>query len=179
MDFNLIVSTYRHREEDAQKELHDILDLFGDPKPESDITPLVGILIGRTTLEPFQVVNRVKELVQKEPWRLRYLLRIIPIECTLTEGGLDLIKNAGKRLSSKMQKHETFRITVERRNTLLCSSDIIRNVGSEIDNKVDLENPDWVVLVEIIGKIVGISVLRPNEIFSSLVEKRQRGTVTW
>ena len=179
MDFNLIASTYRHREEDAQKELHDILNLFGDPKPESDITPLVGILIGRSVLEPLQVVNRVKELVHDEPWRVRYLLRIIPIECSFPEEGLDSIKNAAKRLASKMQKFETFRITVERRNTLLCSSDIIRHVGSEIDNKVDLENPDWVVLVEIIGKMVGISVLGPNEIFSSLVEKRQVGTVTW
>lgn len=179
MDFNLIASTYRHREEEAQKELHDILNLFGDTKPESAITPLVGILIGRSALEPFQVVNKAKELVHDEPWRVRYLLRIIPIECTLPEGGLDSIKNAAKRLSSKMQKFETFRITVERRNTLLCSSDIISHVGSEIDNKVDLENPDWVVLVEVIGKIVGISVLRPNEIFSSLVEKRQGSTVTW
>jgi tRNA acetyltransferase TAN1 len=179
MDFNLIVSTYRYREEEAQKELHNILNLFGDPKPESDMTPLVGLLIGRSALEPFQVVNRVKELVRDEPWSVRYLLRIIPIECTFIEEGLDPIKNAAKRLASKMQNLETFRITVERRNTLLCSSDIIGNVASEIYNKVDLENPDWVVLVEIIGKMVGISVLRPNEIFSSLTEKRQAGTVTW
>jgi tRNA acetyltransferase TAN1 len=77
-----------------------------------------------------------------------------------------------------MQKFETFRITVERRNTSLRSSEIIATVGSEIDNRVDLENPDWIVLVEIIGKLVGISVLRPNEIFSSLIEKRLGGTVT-
>jgi hypothetical protein len=32
--------------------------------------------------------------------------------------------------------------------------------------------------VEIIGKLVGISVLRPKEIFSSLIEKRQGGAVT-
>lgn len=179
MDFNLLASTYRHREEEAQKELHEILNLFGDPKPELAITQLVGILIGRSALEPFQVVNKAKELVHDEPWRVRYLLRIIPIECTLREKGLDSIRNAAKRLASKMQKFETFRITVERRNSLLCSSDIIRHVGSEIENKVDLENPNWVVLVEVIGKIVGISVLRPNEIFSSLIEKRQGGTVTW
>jgi tRNA acetyltransferase TAN1 len=77
-----------------------------------------------------------------------------------------------------MQEFETFRITVERRNTSLRSSEIIATVGSEIDNRVDLENPDWIVLVEIIAKLVGISVLRPNEIFSSLIEKRQGGTVT-
>ncbi|MFZ0513979.1 MAG: THUMP domain-containing protein [Candidatus Nitrosopolaris sp.] len=180
MDFNLIVSTYRHREEDAQNELLGILELFGDPNPGSYITELVGILVGRTVLEPFEVVKRIKELVHNEPWRVRYILRLLPIEFAIPEGGLDSITNAAKRLASKIQKLETFRITVERRNTLLCSSEIIANVASEIDNKVDLENPDWVVLVEIIGKLVGISVLRPYEIFSSVIEKREGGDdVTW
>jgi tRNA acetyltransferase TAN1 len=178
MDFNLIVSTYRHREDDAQNELHDILEIFGDPKPGSDITDLVGILIGHTELEPFEVVKRIKELVRDEPWRVRYILRLITIEFAFSEDGLDSIKSAAKRLASKMQKFETFRITVEKRNTSLRSSEIIATVGSEIDNRVDLENPNWIVLVEIFGKLVGISVLRPNEIFSSLIEKRQGGTVT-
>jgi tRNA acetyltransferase TAN1 len=178
MDFNLIVSTYRHREEDAQNELYGILELFGDPKPGSEITDLVGILIGRTALEPIEVVKRIKELVHDEPWSVRYILRLIPIEFAFTKCGLDSIKNTAKRLTAKMQKFETFRITVERRNTSLHTSEIIATVGSEIDNRVDLENPDWIILVEIIGKLVGISILRPNQIFSSLIEKRRGGTFT-
>jgi tRNA(Ser,Leu) C12 N-acetylase TAN1 len=33
--------------------------------------------------------------------------------------------------------------------------------------------PDWIILVEIVGRLTGISVLRANQIFSSVVEKRQ------
>lgn len=175
MDFNLIVSTYRHREEDAQNELHGILKLFGDSRPESEITELVGILVARTLLEPSEVVNKIKELVHDEPWRVRYILRLLPIEFTITENGLDSITNAAKKLASKIKKLETFRITVEKRNSLLSSSEIIVGIASEIDSKVDLENPDWVVLVEIIGKLVGMSVLRPREVFSSVIEKRHEG----
>ena len=173
MDFNLIASTYRHREEDAQNELHEILELFGDPKPGSDITELVGLLVGHTALEPIEVVKRIKKLVRNEPWRIRYILRLLPIEFAFTEEGLDSITTAVRKLTSKMKKLDTFRITVERRNTLLSSSEIITKVASIIENKVDLENPDWIVLVEIIGKLVGISVIRPNEIFSSVIEKRR------
>jgi tRNA acetyltransferase TAN1 len=179
MDFNLLVSTYRHREEDAQKELHDILILFGDPKPTSEITELVGILVGHTVLEPFEVVKRIKQLVHNEPWRVRYILRLLPIEFAITKDGLDSIINAAKKLASKIRKLETFRITVKRRNTLLCSSEIIANVAAEIDNKVDLENPDWIIRVEIIGKLVGVSVLRPYQIFSSVIEKRHVCDVDW
>jgi tRNA acetyltransferase TAN1 len=178
MDFNLIASTYRHREEDAQDELHGIIELFGDPKPESDITELVGILVGRTALEPIEVVERIKKLVRNEPWRVRYILRLLPIEFSFTEDGLDSITTVVRRLTSKMKKLETFRITVERRNTLLRSSEIIAKVASIIENKVDLENPDWIVLVEIIGKLVGISVIRPDQIFSSVIEKRRDDELT-
>jgi tRNA acetyltransferase TAN1 len=178
MDFNLIASTYRHYEEDAQDELHGILELFGDPKSGSCITELVGILVGRTVLEPIEVVKRIKKLVRNEPWRVRYILRLLPIEFAFTEEGLDSITNAVRKLTSKMKKLETFRITVERRNTLLRSSEIIAKVASIIENKVDLENPDWIVLVEIIGKLVGISVIRPNEIFSSVIEKRRDDHLT-
>jgi tRNA acetyltransferase TAN1 len=179
MDFNLIASTYRHREEDAQKELHGILELFGDPKPASNITDLVGVLVGRTVLEPIEVVRRIKKLVRNEPWRVRYILRLLPIESAFTEEGLDSITTAVTRLTSKMKKLETFRITVERRNTLLRSSEIIANVASIIENKVDLENPDWIVLVELIGKLAGISVIRPDEMFSSVIEKRHDDDLTW
>jgi tRNA acetyltransferase TAN1 len=179
MDFNLIASTYRHREEDAQNELHAILELFGDPKPASEFTELVGILVVRTALEPLEVVKRIRKLVRNEPWRVRYILRLLPIEFAFTEEGLDSIVTAVRRLTSKIKKLETFRITVERRNTLLRSSEIIVKVASIIENKVDLENPDWIVLVEIIGKLVGISVIRPDEVFSSVIEKRHDGDLTW
>jgi len=179
MDFNLIASTYRHREEDAQNELHEILELFGDPNPELDITELVGILVGRTALEPFEVVKRIKKLVRNEPWRVRYILRLLPIEFAFTEDGFESITAAVMRLTSKMKKLETFRITVERRNTLLHSADIIAKVASIIENKVDLEKPDWIVLVEIIGKLAGISVIRPDQIFSSVIEKRHDDDLTW
>ena len=55
---------------------------------------------------------------------------------------------------------------------MLGSSEVIAAIAKEIDNKVDLENPNWVVLVEIVGRWTGISVLKPNQIFSSVVEKR-------
>ena len=108
MDFNLIASTYRHREEDAQNELHGILELFGDPKPGSDITELVGILVGRTALEPIEVVKRIKELVRNEPWRVRYILRLLPIEFAITEGGLDSIANAAQETHFKDKKARNF-----------------------------------------------------------------------
>lgn len=176
MDYNLIVSTYRYRETEAQNELHEILIFFGDLEPESEITEISGILVARTTLNTLNVVRRIRNLVHDEPWRLRYILRIIPVEAANIEPNLDTIRTTAATLCSKMQERETFRITVERRCTSLRSSDIISAIAQKIHNKVDLEDPVWTILVEIIGRRIGISVLRRHEIFSSVVEKRRSFT---
>lgn len=171
MAFNLIVSTFRHREEDAQDELLNILEMLGDHESKSQSTNISGIVLGYTRLDPFQIVNKFRELVKNEPWQIHYVLRLLPIE-SVASTELERIKNTAKKLALKIQNDETFRITVEARHTLLGSSAIIAAIAKEIDNKVDLVNPDWVILVEIVGGWAGISVLKPNQIFSSVVEKR-------
>lgn len=169
--FNLIVSTARFREEEAQDEILDLLDVFGDPEAESEITEIKGLLLAQTELDPFAVVDRLKELVASEPWQVRYVLRVLPIEAVVpTE--LDTIRKAAKQLAGKIGK-DTFRITVEKRHSPVESIEVIRAVAGEIESKVDLENPDWVILIQILGGQTGISVIRPDQMFSSVVEKRR------
>jgi tRNA acetyltransferase TAN1 len=172
-NFNLIVSTSRFREEEAQDEILDILEMFDDPQSECEITQIKGLLIAETTLDPFWVIEKLKELVASEPWQVRYILRVLPIEVVVPTD-LDTIKEAVKELAPKMHADDTFRITVEKRHSSFTSMEVISAVAGEIQNKVDLEDPDWVVLVEIIASKTGISIIQPHEIFSSVIEKRDR-----
>ena len=169
--FNLIVSTSRFREEEAQDEILNLLDMFGDPDAESELTEIKGLLLAQTALGPFEVIEKLKELVVSEPWEVRYILRVLPVELVVPTD-LDAIKQTTKELASKMGE-DSFRITVEKRHSTLESIDVIKAIASEIESKVDLENPGWIVLVEIIGGQTGLSVLRPDQMFSSVVEKRK------
>ena len=171
MNFNLIASTFKYGEEDAQEELLDLLEILGDNQPESQITDINGIVVAYTNLDLFQVINSLRHLVKNEPWQVHYVLRLIPIE-SVVHTKLEDIGNAAKNLTLKMHSQDTFRITVERRHTFISSGDIIATVARQINNKVDLRNPDWIVLIEIIGALTGISILKPNQIFSSVIEKR-------
>ena len=172
-NFNLIVSTSRFREEEAQDEILDILEMFDDPQSECEITPVKGLLIAQTILDPFWVIKKLKELVASEPWQVRYILRVLPVEIVVpTE--LDAIKEAAKELAPKMYADDTFRITVEKRHSSFTSMEVISAVAGEVKNKVDLEGPKWVVLVQIVASKTGISIIRPHEIFSSVIEKRDR-----
>ena len=171
INFNLIGSTFKYGEEDAEEELLDLLELFGDYQPESQITDINGVVVAYTNLEAFQIIDSVRQLVKNEPWRVRYVLRLIPIESVVDTKLEDMAKTV-RNLTPKMHIQDTFRITVERRHTLMRPEDIIVTLASQIDNKVDLKNPNWIVLVEIIGALTGISILKPDQIFRSVVEKR-------
>lgn len=64
MNFNLIASTFKHREEDAQDELLETLEMLGDCESESQATDISGIVLGYTKLDPFQIVKALRELVK-------------------------------------------------------------------------------------------------------------------
>lgn len=169
-EFNLVFSTSRFREEEAQDEILDLLDIFGDQEAEAEITEVKGLLLAQTALDPFAVVDKLKELVASEPWQVRYILRVLPIEAVVpTE--LEAIMQAAKELAAKIGK-DSFRITVEKRHSPLESIEVIKAIAGEIESKVDLQNPGWIVLVEVVGNQTGVSVIRPDQVFSSVVEKR-------
>ena len=170
-EFNLIVSTFRFREEDAEDEILELLDKFGDPTSESETIGIKGMILVQTSLDPLTVIDKLKELVESEPWQVRYVLRVLPIQVVVPTG-LDTISYAASKLITKIGK-DTFRVTVEKRHNSLGSMQIIRAIADRIDNKVELKNPDWVILVQVLGGLTGVSVLRPNQIFSSVVEKRK------
>ena len=175
--FNIIASTFKYGEEDAHEELLDLLELLGDHQPDAEITNINGIVIAYTNLGLFQVIDSLRQLVKDEPWRIRYILRLIPIEL-MVRTKLEDIAIAVKSLTPKMHPQDTFRITVEKRHTVLSPADIIATLASKIDNRVKLKNPDWIVLVEIIGAFAGVSILRPDQIFRSAIEKRNSSNRT-
>lgn len=171
-DFNLIVSTYRFREEEAQDEILDLLEQFGDSDSECEITDIKGILLAKTTMGPTDVVAKLKDLTSSDPWQIRYILRVLPIQAVVATD-LRSISNASAELASRIGSADKFRVTVEKRHSPIPSGEIISAVAEKIQSKVDLENPDLVVLVQVLGALTGISVITPGQIFSSIKEKRQ------
>ena len=165
------MSTYRFREEHAQDEILELLDKFGDQAAESEIIEIKGIILVQTSLDPIAVIDNLKELVASEAWQIRYVLRVLPVQVVVPTR-LDTIIEAARDLIKKMG-NDTFRITVEKRHNSLGSMQIVKAIADQISNKVDLENPCWVILVQVLGGLTGVSVLRPGQIFSSVVEKRK------
>ena len=168
---NLIVTCPRNLEPEAESEIKKILNELDDQEPEISQTDMRGILMVNTILEPLKIIDWVKNKINDEPWFFRYCLRIIPVQKT-TDTDIDKIKQNVMNLKSIIQENDSYRITVEKRNSNVPSSQIINEIAKTIPNKVSLDEPDWVILVEIFGEKTCISILKNDSIFS--LEKSKR-----
>jgi len=170
--FNLIVTTFRHMEREAGSEIYSLLIEMGDTQPVINLTKVSGLLTAKTTLKPLEVIQRVRKMIQDEPWSVRYIQRLIPVDAVV-DTNINDIKEEVARLASRIGEGQTFRITVEKRHSNIASSDIIKNVANIIDRKVSLDVQDWVVLIEIVDQDTAVCVIRPDAIFSAVKIKRE------
>ena len=168
---NLIITCARHLEEEAEDEIIDILDELGDTDVKTSISNMSGILTAETALDPIEVVKKMKEMLLDEPWSIRYCLRVIPIQ-KFIETNVKGIEEAVSSMSNQIQDTDTYRISIEKRNSDVSSKEIITKIADQIKNKVSLEFPDKIILIEILGNMTGVSILKKSDILS--LEKTKR-----
>ena len=168
---NLIITCARSLESETKNEISKILDELGDQEPEILNVGMRGILMVDTIIEPSKIIDWVRNKIVEEPWLIRYCLRIIPIQ-SITETNIDKIKQNVIKLKDSIQKNDSYRITIEKRNTSLSTNEIITEVAKIFPNKVSLNKPDLIVLIEILGDKTGISILKDSELFSLDKSKR-------
>ena len=168
---NLLVTCARNLETETKNEIGKILDEIGDQESEVLNVGMRGILMVNTNIEPSKIINWVKDKVVEEPWLIRYCLRMIPIQ-SVTETDMSKITKDVIKLKDVIQQNDSYRITIEKRNTDMSSTEIITEIAKIFPNKVSLNQADWIILIEILGNKTGISILKENEIFSLDKAKR-------
>ena len=168
---NLIVTCPRKYEEDAKLEIEKILNDLGDVNPEINILCMPGILILDTQIEYSKISKSIIKKINDEPWSLRYCLRIIPVQI-FSETKIEEIIHSLMKLTEVIKSDQSFRITIEKRNSTISSKELISTIAKNFQNKVSLKNPDWIILIEIIGEKTGVSVIKENEILSIPKMKR-------
>jgi tRNA acetyltransferase TAN1 len=168
---NLIITCARHLEEETEEEIIDILDELGDSNVKISISSMSGILTAETILDPIEIVRKMKEMLLDEPWSIRYCLRVIPIQ-KFIETNVEEIEKTISSMLNQIQDTDTYRISIEKRNSDVSSKEIITKIADKIKNKVSLDFPDKIILIEILGIVTGVSILKKSDILS--LEKTKR-----
>lgn len=169
-DFNLLITTTRGNEADACSEIWYLLGETGDSAAKVDKTGVSGLIAAKTCFPPLETIRKLREIMKERPYEFRYSLRIIPIQ-KVVRTDLGEIERVVTQLSKEIKENETFRITIEKRFTHISSRDIIEVAAANIERKVDLNKPDKIVLIEVVGGLTGISVVKPSDIISTVKEK--------
>ena len=168
---NLIVTCARHLEGETGDELGDILDELGDSDVKISISSMSGIITAQTKLDPIEVVEKMREMLLDEPWSIRYCLRVIPVQ-KVVETNIEEIEKTISSMSDQIEEKESYRILIEKRNSDISSKEIITKIANGIKNKVSLDFPDKIILIEVLGGMTGISILKEEDILS--IEKTKR-----
>ncbi|MFZ9005828.1 MAG: THUMP domain-containing protein [Nitrosopumilaceae archaeon] len=168
---NLIITCARHLEPETSEEITKILEDFGDSEPKVSITNMSGILTAKTQLDPVEVVKKIQEMILDEPWSIRYCLRIIPMQ-KFIDTDIEKIDETVSEMADVIVEGDTYRISIEKRNSQMVSQELIKKIAQKIKNKVSLENPDKIIQIEILGGKTGVSILSKGNILS--LEKTKR-----
>jgi tRNA acetyltransferase TAN1 len=170
-DFNLLATTSRGNEKQMCNELGYLLkEELGDPAPLVAKTGIRGLVAAETSLNPREVIEKFRAILQERPYEFRYALRILPVERVVATD-LDEVRRVALELAAGIGENESFRVTVEKRFTSLHTRDFIEAAATGIDRKVDLANPDKILLIEVVGGLTGVSLIKPSEVLAVVKEK--------
>jgi len=178
-DFKLLATCEVGKEEKAEVELLDAL-LRRDRAAEVVRTGFPGVLLVRTYLIPQEALELVRSM------EMAYVKSIVALEL-IVPAELDAVKEACLRLAREegLGPGVRFAVRCRRRGRALPSShqlEII--VGKAIREatgaEVDLEEPDVVFRIEVVGDLVGVGLERHHYFRSPLpprLPKRAGGRV--
>jgi len=164
-NFNLLVSTPRYNEIEAKAELWFTLLMCGDTYPIISGIPFPGLITALTNLSLKKVIADIKKIMKRNPSFFQFILKIIPINFICETDTKIINYTIQENIKNHIDEEETFRITLKRRHhEKIERTNFIETIAKNIDNKVNLDNPDKIIRIEILGNICGISFLEKNDI---------------
>ncbi|MHA1263895.1 MAG: THUMP domain-containing protein [Candidatus Helarchaeota archaeon] len=166
-NFNLLISCPRFHERDAKAEIKFLFNNIGDESVRTYSTTFPGLITAKTEFNPIDSIRKLRTFISDDSTYLKYVLKIVPIE-KLIDTSLENIVENTKSFGATIQSDETFRITLKNRRSPYSSQEIIVKVAEQISRKVNLSNPDKIIMIQILGDVTGISLLQPQDILSKV-----------
>lgn len=165
-DFNLLVSSSRGGYQAARREIGAILRAMGDEGPVVSRTPVRGLVGVRTGLEPRHVVRELRARQEREVGCPQHTCKWVPVEVWVS-ADVEAMKDMVHRLRDRIGPSETWRLTLHKhRYRLHHQIELVRILAEPVTAKVDLDHPDKILRVDIVGEQAAVSVLAPDEVFS-------------
>jgi len=167
---NLVVTSAKGLEARASAEFKEVALLSGIRKVTIERSAYDGVL--EVDVEnPKSLLGFISEFVRSEPFKVRFVMRVIPVD-KVVDTKIEEIVGAVSELAANIGQSESFRITIEARDSPYSDRQLIDAIADAVDRKVNLNSPDKIVFIQVFGEYTGVSVLDPGEILSITKLKR-------
>jgi len=150
----------------AKAEIWFTLLMCGDKYPIIQGIKYPGLITAATIVDTKEVIRKIKKILENNSNFFQFILKIIPIDY-VCETNLSVIKDFVKKYYHLyINEEDSFKIELKRRKNEIIERDaIIESVAKIITNRVNLDNPDKIIRIELLGNVSGISFLNPDDIF--------------
>ncbi|MBN1786083.1 MAG: RNA-binding protein [Candidatus Methanofastidiosa archaeon] len=133
-------------------------------------TRFPGVILVQVDMDKKEGVRCIEEYETTAIYRVVPLERIV--RTNLEEISKDSLDLARERISAE----DSFAVRCKRRGDPgFSSKDVEKDIGAriceEIGAKVNLDYPQWIVKIEVLGSRTGISVLNPDEIVNKEISE--------
>ena len=163
---DLLVSHRCGRYSRARREILRTLTHLGDDHAAVERTSVEGIALVHTALEARSVVHGCREL-SLEGRALEEAIKWVPVDYWCETDLQAMYRLLEEKVRDQIAPDETWAMQIEKRRwQRYHTREIVVHLAGAIDRKVDLDRPDKLVRVDVVGGRVAVSVLRPGEVFS-------------
>jgi tRNA acetyltransferase TAN1 len=141
---------------------------MGDPYPSVERTPVMGIALVHSSLNNRSIVQQCRTLWQQQDLqRFQFAVKWVPVDYWC-KTDLEAMKRViDTHLKDYVKPNQSWGMVVKKRRFQKHHTiDIVRHLARDVNRRVDLNKPDWIVWVDIIGGDTAITFLKPDEKFS-------------
>ncbi len=163
---NLLITFDPTKEVSARQEIQALLRSVQE-KGEIIETEVHGLFKAKVR-DPRNVVKRLRELCLQDPEKFERTHHWTPVDLW-TSSQLQVMKDTIGRLSEQIKDHESWKLKVDARHYTESTQNLAIPLTEKVQKgNVNLDDPDKVIKVDIIGKEAGISLLDRDEILNVL-----------
>ena len=150
----------------ARSEIAEILKRFGDSEPWINKSRVVGIAIIHTSLDSREVIRKCRELFETDTV-FEFAIKWVPVDFWCKTDLKAVKRIIEEKIRDQIGETETWGMQVDKRGWQQYHTiEIIDYLAPSIERKVNLDNPDKILHIDVLGEQTAISLLRPDEIFS-------------
>jgi tRNA acetyltransferase TAN1 len=143
--------------------------MCGDTYPILSKLTFPGLITVLTEIDAKTVIRKIRKILKENPHFLQYILKIIPIDFVCETNTKILANLVQDHYKTFIKERDSFKIVLKRRkHEKIERNAFIERIAKGVNNEVDLENPDKVIRIEILGNFSGISFLQKEDIINKV-----------